>query len=201
MSKITYSDKDKDSGSTPTNQWTDSDANEVKTSVNVLYDGSDKAWINLFKTGTSTTQVIAQGTTYLPLANDMFGGEVRQIIPTSALTGLVSLPTKGNYLLHFDADIEANQIIELLAAVFYYGTVNGVPDQQITGVFPSSTFMDIEVTGVTRHLGMNCIFTIPADTPTILVTGIKVCVQHNYAGNVTLTFKKATKLTLLYLGI
>jgi hypothetical protein len=114
---------------------------------------------------------------------------------------LVSLPTKGNYLLHFDADIEANQIIELLAAVFYYGTVNGVPDQQITGVFPSSTFMDIEVTGVTRHLGMNCIFTIPADTPTILVTGIKVCVQHNYAGNVTLTFKKATKLTLLYLGI
>ena len=37
MAKITYTDKDK-TGVSPVNKWRDTDANEVKASVNALYD-------------------------------------------------------------------------------------------------------------------------------------------------------------------
>jgi hypothetical protein len=174
---------------------------QIPATLMPMLDGSDMAWINQYKTGTTTTQVVAQSSDYVPLSSTMFATEIRQNIVTSASTGIILLPTKGNYLMTFDADIKADQAIELLTAAFYCGTVNGVPDQMISGVFPSVTFTDIETVGKTRHIGFNCILNIPADTPTVIVTGIKICVNHNYAGNVTLTVKKATKLTLLYLGV
>ena len=124
---------------------------QIPATLMPMLDGSDMAWINQYKTGTTTTQVVAQSSDYVPLSSTMFATEIRQNIVTSASTGIILLPTKGNYLMTFDADIKADQAIELLTAAFYCGTVNGVPDQMISGVFPSVTFTALlpsEITAV-----------------------------------------------------
>jgi hypothetical protein len=199
MSKIIYSDKDKDSGSTPTNQWTDSDANEVKTSVNVLYDGSDKAWINCYKVSTTGSQTVANGTDYVPISRGNILLFNYQNVPSQFVEGSTTLVrdticlNAGKYLLNFNCDVLTTEITTLLVSVFQ--STDDVMNP--VGIYGTTvTFVDLPTVGKTAHVGINAIIEIPVG-----VEGIQLGMQHSFGSPLSISFKKATKLTLLYLGI
>lgn len=67
MSKITYATKDKEAAAgTPARQWRDEDANEVKTSVNALYDSIPETFdsVNAVKTYAGDAKIINLETSY-----------------------------------------------------------------------------------------------------------------------------------------
>lgn len=65
MAKITYTDKDK-TGIVPINKWRDSDANEVKASVNAIYDKLSYGVFASLDIPAGTT--ITTAGTYYPIA-------------------------------------------------------------------------------------------------------------------------------------
>ncbi len=64
MAKITFTDKDK-TGVTPINKWRDSDANEVKDSVNAVYDKLSYGVFAALNAKTAT--IIEASDTYYPI--------------------------------------------------------------------------------------------------------------------------------------
>ena len=80
MAKITFTDKDK-TGNTPINKWRDSDANEVKDSVNTLYDKISYGVFASLNTPADTT--ITTGGTYYPI-NGAFTNSPSQGFSTTA---------------------------------------------------------------------------------------------------------------------
>ena len=65
MAKITYTDKDK-TGNTPVNKWRDTDANEVKTSVNALYTKLSYGVFAALDSSADTT--VTTAATYYPVS-------------------------------------------------------------------------------------------------------------------------------------
>lgn len=114
MAKITYTDKSK-SGVTPVNKWRDVDANEVKASVNAIYDLLS-CGVYAALTGESTTTV-SDTAEYYPIngffSNDPLIGFEFIDDPAIKYTG-----TKTSY---FKIHINASLMCKINATTVYIG--------------------------------------------------------------------------------
>jgi hypothetical protein len=172
----------------------------INDNFDELYDGSDKAWINCFKTSTSGSQTVPNGEAeFTPINRAMLIGYYAQNVPSQLvegsetnIRGTICL-NPGKYLLNFDCDILTTEIATVLFAVF--GSSNDVMNPAY-GYFQTFTYVNLPRAGEMAHCGINAIIEVPETNE-----GIQIGIQHNFASPIPITFKKATKLTLLYLGV
>lgn len=165
-----------------------------------LYNGSDKAWINCYKTSTSGSQTVPNGEVeFTPINRGMLIGYYSQNMPSQLVEGSETsirdtiCLNQGKYLLNFDCDILTTEIATVLFAVF--GSSDDVMNPAY-GYFQTLTYVNLPRAGEMAHCGINAIIEVPVG-----VEGIQIGIQHNFASPLAITFKKATKLTLLYLGV
>lgn len=172
---------------------------KTKNNFDELYAGSDKQWINCFKTSTSGSQTVPNGEAeFTPINRAMLIGYYAQNVPSQLVEGSETsirdtiCLNPGKYLLNFDCDILTTEIATVLFAVF--GSSNDVMNPAY-GYFQTLTYVNLPRAGEMAHCGINAIIEVP-DT----IEGIQIGIQHNFASPILITFKKAVKLTLLYLG-
>lgn len=120
MAEITYADKNK-AGSAPANQWLDVDANEVKASVNHVYDVNTIGVFAHLVTPAGTS--IAEAETYVPIEG-MFSND-----PSEGFTAVATpaIQYEGTNTLYFEIDAHATVKASASSATIRAGIkVNGV---------------------------------------------------------------------------